>query len=585
MMGRDDPAVAEAIVLHAEAVCEHEDDLWHVIAQTNIPTNLLTDNRTGSKTGSKTDYKTDEMVRSFLYAKIKGLSQNELADRLKHRVTLLHCFQFDINDQEEAPVQQSFSYAWKNFSDGTQRIINAAAAGIAQAAVEHDVITDRMAVILEEDEDTDEADADEDDSESEQKQATRTIKLARKYAFPEFESGRCINRTYDDVEILDMIARTCAYTGSAHSEGEYGWLTDDDLTADGSTILRVIKEFTTPDDDDADLTIDEILNDDRMPDIEAIRGELMKSFDAAINNIITTLEGSGPFSDRRKTAAIDITHEQFYARPWVDKSNKIPKPEFPRMVSGYKKDNEYKRGYKYASITLAGDLAPIILGVEPVKENSKWEEDDAPSYSKAEMVDRLLAKAERFVDLDEVFLDRGFHSTGVYAAIEDRGITYTAPVPKYEDDYTVIKEIEEHPSADAAVNHDVPVVFDGDIHHHTEFLYVPSENEDKEGKYAVFITNRDRVETDEIEEICNRYSRRWDIESQYKSIKDCLPRTSSKDYRVRFCNFVLTALLYDLWRLTDYLIKVGKDVEIRSPPEVGFKTFVRAVGDFLRDIG
>jgi IS4 transposase len=253
------------------------------------------------------------------------------------------------------------------------------------------------------------------------------------------------------------------------------------------------------------------------------------------------------------------------------------------MVSGYKKDDTYKRGYKYATITLAGDLAPIILGVEPVKENSKWEEEDAPSYLKAEMVDRLLTKAEKFVDIDEVYLDRGFHSKGVYAAIEERGIIYTTPVPKYEDDLDAIKKIKQHPNANAAVKHDLPVALDGEIHHYAEYLYVPSRSEN--GKYAVFTTNRERVETDEIEAVCRGYRRRWDIENQYKSIGECFPRTSSTDYRVRFCNFVLTALMYNLWRLTDYLIKVGRDIDIRSSPEIGFNTFVRAFGNFLRDIG
>ncbi|WP_170845511.1 hypothetical protein [Halorientalis persicus] len=28
---------------------------------------------------------------------------------------------------------------------------------------------------------------------------------------------------------------------SAHGEGEYGWLTDDDTTASGDTILRVLR--------------------------------------------------------------------------------------------------------------------------------------------------------------------------------------------------------------------------------------------------------------------------------------------------------------------------------------------------------
>jgi IS4 transposase len=252
------------------------------------------------------------------------------------------------------------------------------------------------------------------------------------------------------------------------------------------------------------------------------------------------------------------------------------------MVSGYRKNDTIKRGYKYATITLAGDLAPIVLGVEPVKENSKWEKNNAPSYSKAEMVDRLLTKAEEFVNLDEVYLDRGFHSKEVYAAIDDRGITHTTPVPRYEEDLTAIENVKEHLIADAAVLHDLPVAVDGEVHHTAEYLYVPSS--EKNGKYTVFITNRNRVETHEIESVCSKYKRRWDIKNQYKSIGECLPRTSSKDYRVRFYNFVLTTLMYNFWRPTDYLIKAGRDIEIRSPPEIGFKTFVRAFGNFLRDI-
>ena len=255
------------------------------------------------------------------------------------------------------------------------------------------------------------------------------------------------------------------------------------------------------------------------------------------------------------------------------------------MVSGYKKSGEYKRGYKYATITLVGDLVPIPLAIEPVKENSNWEEDDAPSYSKAALVERLLDKALQFVDIDEVMFDRGFYSNDVYAAVADRGLTYLSPVPKYEDDYEVIKDIESHPEADAAVKHDVPFGHDGEVHHTAEFLYVPSSNDDADGKYAVFATNCGRVEPDEIEGVCNRYSRRWDIENQYKSVKAFLPKTSSKDYRVRLFSFTFAVLLYNLWRLTDYLVKLGIDREIRSPPVVTARTFVRAVSQSLRQGG
>ncbi|ELY76948.1 hypothetical protein C488_07462 [Natrinema pellirubrum DSM 15624] len=118
-------------------------------------------------------------------------------------------------------------------------------------------------------------------------------------------------------------------------------------------------------------------------------------------------EAGDPFDSRETVAAIDITHEQFHVWPWEDKEAGIAKPDYPKMVSGYKKDGEYKRGYKYATITLVGDHAPIVLGIEPVEEDSAWEPDDSPSYSKADLVSRLLDRAEQFVDLDMVMFDRG----------------------------------------------------------------------------------------------------------------------------------------------------------------------------------
>lgn len=578
-MERDDPAVAESIVVHAETLCEREDHLWDVINKLSIPVDLLTDRRDQNKV----DFETEEMVRAFLYKEIRGFSQSGLADELETSSSLVKSFGFTIKDLENTPSQQDFSYAWGKFTEDTQEIIEAAATSIADVAVEHDVISEGLVPSPpSEDDDQDK----QTKKEYKKEHATKTIRLARKHVLPEFQTGRARHRIYSDEAIWDMFARICERTGSAHSEGEYGWLTDDELTCHGSTFLRAIKKTGTPEDMDAQLTLSDFEDEDAMPQISRIRDNVMESFDAATDNIISSIRGEAPFDQGRKTvAAIDITHEQFHVWPWEDKDEGIVKPDFPQMVSGYKKDEEYKRGFKYATITLVGDHAPVILGVEPVKENSKWEPDGSPSFSKADLVDRLLEKAERFVDLDEVLFDRGFYSNEVYRRVHDRGLIYTSPVPKYEDDYEAIEDIEAHDTADAAVKHDVPFGHDGEVHHHAEFMYVPSRSDDADGKYAVFVTNRDRVEPDEVKSVCNGYRRRWDIENQYKSVKDFLPKTSSKDYRVRLCNFVLASLIYNLWRLTDYLIKVALDEEIRSPPVLTAKTFVRALGEFLRDIG
>lgn len=571
-MSATPPSIAASIVTHASAVCKHEDHLWDVIEQLSIPTENVHDQRQSHKT----TYETDSLLRAFLYQNIRGFSQAEFASRLSQRPVLLNCFGF-----ESAPTQQTLSHSWNQLDQQGKAVIEAAATGIAKEAAEHGIISEALTVETPDDDDP-QPDKERD---YQRTKTTKTIQLARKHALSEFDTGRAPHRTYSDADIWDMFARLCERNGSAHAESEYGWLTADDLTCHGSTFLRAIKKAGTPQDSETQLTLADFENDDPLPRINRIRDSLMESFDAATHNIINSIRGDDPFDDRNTVAAIDITHEQFHASPWTDKAAGSVKADFPAMVSGYKKGGEYKRGYKYATITLVGNHVPIILGIEPVKENSKWEPADSSSFSKAQLVDRLLEKAQRFVDLNEVLFDRGFYSHDVYATVHDRGLIYTSPVPTYEDDYEVIADIEAHETADAAVNHDVPFGHGGEIHHHAEMLYVPSQSDDADGAYAVFVTNRDRVEPNEIQRVCNGYRRRWDIENQYKSIKEFLPKTSSKDYRVRLCNFAFASLIYNLWRLTDYLVKVALDRDIRSSPVVTAKTFVRALGEHLRKFG
>ena len=564
-MTSDPSAVAESIIVHAETLCEREDHLWDVIRKLSIPVANLED----ARDQNRVDFGTDEMFRTLLFKGIRGISQNELAQRLGREPSLVKSFHLDITDLSDTPTQQELSYAHAQFSEDTQKSLNRTVAGIREVALENDVLTEGLVPSVP---DTEE-------------KAQKTLTLARKHVLPEFDTHRAAHKKYSDEVMLDMFASICANNGSAHSEAEYGWLTDDDLICDDSTFLRAIKKIATPEGSDDQLTFADFEDDDSMPGIDRIRDSVMTAFNAATENVVNSIRGDDPFDSRETVAAIDITHEQFHVWPWEDKEAGIAKPDYPKMVSGYKKDGEYKRGYKYATITLVGDHAPIVLGIEPVKENSKWEPADSPSYSKADLVSRLLDRAELFVDLDTVMFDRGFYVNRVYADVHERGLTYLSPVPTYEDDLAAIQNIQEHPTADAAVKHDVPVRIDGELHHEAEYLYAPSTSDDADGKYAVFVTNEDRVEPAEIRSIVNGYSRRWDIENQYKSIKSFMPKTSSTDYRLRLCNFALSTLIYNLWRLTDYLIKVALDEPIRSPPEITAKTFVRALGDFLREVG
>jgi hypothetical protein len=520
------------------------------------------------------------MARVYLYQQIFDLTQSDVATRLETRPSLLKELGLTT-----VPTQQNLSYAWEQFSGQTKAILDAAATGIAQEAVNQGIVMEaRVPIIPNEDDLTEDGNKATASREYVRKQGSKLVALARKHAFNEFDSHRDDNRIYEDEEILDLFSTACLTQGSAHSEGEAGWFLGENGICDDSTFLRVIKQFAMPAEQDLPKPLQEFRIKDIVAFTEEFRAVLRDAFDTATENILQTIRHDNPFDDRHVVAAIDFTHVPYHVWPWIDKDQKIPKANYPPMVSGYKKDGELKHGYTFATITIVGNNVPVILGLEPVKEHSEWEPADAPRDSKAEVVARLLDRAQQYVDLDEVLLDRGFYSDDVYAEIHDRDLLYTTPVPKYEDDYEAVKQIERKEDADAAVKHDVPLSVNEEVHHTAEFLYIPATADDADGNYAVFVTNRDRVEPEEIQHVTNSYSRRWDIENQYKSLKAFLPKTSSKDYRVRLFSFTFAALLYNLWRLTDFLVKVGLGRDIRSPPVVTAKTFVRAVGRFLREV-
>jgi hypothetical protein len=576
----DAPALAGAIVVHAGKLCESADYLRRVLSELSIPTEPLTDHR---QTAS-VNFDTEPMARVYIYQTIYDLAQSEVADRLQNRPALLKGLGLD-----QPPSQQNISYAWNQFSHRTKTTLEAAARGIAIEARDHDVISEALIPMdLDEGQDPLEDDEQTDSTISRahvREHGSKVVELARRHGFGEFDSHRAANRVYEDEQILDLFSDACLTQGSAHSEGEAGWFLDENDVCDDSTFLRVIKQFATPENEEVPASVQELEIEDIVAFTELYREELLGAFETATENILETIRHEDPFDDRHVVAAVDFTRVPYHVWPWIDKDEQIPKAEYPPMVSGYKDDGELKHGYTFATITIVGNDVPIILGIEPVKEHSEWEPEAAPADSKGEVVDVLLETAQQYVDLDEVLLDRGFYSNEVYAGIHERGLVYTTPVPKYEDDYEAIKNIQSREGVDAAVKHEVPFAVDGERHHTAEFLYVPATDEDAEGSYAVFVTNREHVAPAEIEHVTNSYNRRWDIENQYKSVKGFLPKTSSTDYRVRLFSFVFASLLYNLWRLTDYLVKVEAGRPIRSAPVVTARTFVRAVGRSLRDVG
>jgi hypothetical protein len=248
---------------------------------------------------------------------------------------------------------------------------------------------------------------------------------------------------------------------------------------------------------------------------------------------------------RPVTAAIDITTIPYYGDV-----------EAMPMVSGTK-DGE-GRAFKFATLSIIGRNIPLVLAVKPVRESSEWDEN--PPNQIHRVVRRLVQRAKDHVPIETVLCDREFDSMLVFQTLSNLDVNYLIPKRITSAERDVLERMDEDNQEVAVESASVHVETGS---HPMRFLYVPSTS--GEGT-TVFATNL-RVGPDEAETFCRRYSRRWQIENEYKSIKnDFLAKTSSKDYRVRLFYFVFAVLLYNIWRLTDFLLKAGVDGEMEYAP-------------------
>ena len=148
---------------------------------------------------------------------------------------------------------------------------------------------------------------------------SKVVELARRHGFGEFASHRAENMVYENEQILDLFSNACLTRGSAHSEGEAEWFLDENDICDDSTFLRVIEQFTTPENEKAPASVRELEIEDIVAFTELYREELMKAFETATESILTTTRHEEPFDDRHVVAAVDFTHVPYHVWPWIDK--------------------------------------------------------------------------------------------------------------------------------------------------------------------------------------------------------------------------------------------------------------------------
>jgi len=457
-------------------------------------------------------YSFSGVLRLFLYREITGQSYRTLAQYPE----LAEAFGLDT-----IPNESVLSRTWrKRFGDRVREFVQIAAHFVVKEVHDRDFsapgvrpkseVVDEESRSTEEDETAGRKFTDE--------QIYRTTRLARDHGFDGFDSGRAENATYDDTEFFELQTfMGMVGCGTPQGATRFQYRHGPDSGPHGDTHLRAVKQF------DPDSLID--------------------GFNVATERLLSVIKSEASFR-RPVTAAIDITTVPYYGD--VDG---MP------MVSGLSQE---ERAFKFATLSIVGLNIPLILAVEPIRESSAWDEN--PSNQIHRVVRRLVTRAKEHVPIETVLCDREFDAQRVYQTLSNLGVNYLIPKRINSTEQEVIEAMETDRQAVAVESASVHVEAGN---HSMQFLYVPSTKGDGT---TVFATNL-RVGPDEAETFCRRYSRRWQIENEYKSIKgDFLAKTSSKDYRVRLFYFVFAVLLYNIWRLTDFLLKAGVDGEMDHAP-------------------
>ncbi|MFC6722962.1 transposase [Halobium palmae] len=461
-----------------------------------------------------TSYSFEGLLKLFVYRETTGCSYRSFS----RYPELRESFGLD-----KMPGESVLSRSWSNrFNETTQTFVTTAAHYLVRTIHDRDLPVPEVRPKEEvADSRKSEAEEAEPDSGDEFDDGTiyQTTRLAKEHGFGSFDSGRAGNLTYNDNRFFELQTFIgMVGCGTLQGAARFKFRQGAEYGPHGDTHLRAVKQFDS-------------------------RG-LIDGFHDATEQLLSSIRNESSFR-RPITAAIDITTVPYYGEV----------EEMP-MVSGTM--NPEEKAFKFATLSIVGRNVPLVLAVEPVRESSPW--DQNPPNQIHRIVRQLVRRAKELVPIETVLCDSEFDSKAVYQTLSNLGVNYLIPKRVHATEKRVIDTMEAE-GREVAVE---PASVHLDVGSHPmRFLYVPSTKSDGT---AVFATNI-RVSADEAEAVCRRYSSRWQIENEYKSIKnDFLAKTSSKDYRVRLFYFVFAVLLHNIWRLTDFLLKAGVGGEMDYAP-------------------
>lgn len=584
----EDHRVVAALAEQADDLCHIHDHATRVIKHLDIPTDTFSD----YEHPGDADFPIEGIVKVFLYKELNGFSQAETARRLRGAAYVYTRF-----DLPRPITQAGISHNWRNRLTRSDRsLIEYAADRIREVCQEHDVIDTRHEPALDP--------ADSHGSTLEEDQIMDAVERATELGFSEFTDPRASNATYALQAYFERQAYlNLAKAGTTTESRRFERLSDREEVPHGSSHNRTMKKVAEPAPQTA---LRDFQDGTGRNEWQEIRDAVLPAFHAGVENMLDEIAGRNRSGIREPVnAAFDITTWDYWVSPfrdeedveWWEEAVEIehrdgstrevyPKQDYPEMVAGVKEGHQ--RAYKFATLTIVAEDTPIVIAIEPVRDRRAWESDDVETRTRGELVARLLEQADRHVDINKVFADREFDSYEVRHRIDQHDQYYVIGKRKQAADKVAIEKTVEHEAVDVSVEHGW-LTYESE-RHPVSFLYLPKDTatdteEYIEGDYAVFTVNA-HVGPDRAMGLAEQYRHRWMIENEYKTIKKhFLPTSASSDYRNRFLYFVIGVMLYNVWRLANFILRDEVDVNLGEDPAILAGEIVELVGLCLFDPG
>jgi hypothetical protein len=497
-------------------------------------------------------------------------------------------FGFDLDADEQAPCRTTYDRAWNDrLSDDLRQYLAHTATRVRAYAHEEGIPLGLDELEREPDDKSSASRSTQD--RAIRRKTRRVLEQVSGLVFPLIEFGRADNAQYNTETYLGAETLMCLngvaaeqgmeiYADNAAALAEAQTETD---SAVGETGNMPEKASTSPTaeldwmDVDLDSELDERRGED--PDVpETPTGDahlrtiqlldhddILQLVQNGIGVIVNAASRHTDLFERQVTAAIDITTVGY----WADGDEL-------EMVMGAPPDKEYDECYEFATLSVVGENTKFTLAMRPRKKGEHY----------GEVVRDLLMKAKQYVTIDTVYADSAFAAVSVIQALEHHRTKYVIPIPKN----VRVKRFIQRMDNDVAVKHDH--VMYGQVLGSPQLapakttpVAVPSHND--EDKTVAFITNKDvddeiGVERRWTKGAIDKYSRRMAIENSYKQIKDFLAWTTSKEYCVRLFHFAFAVFLYNIWLLTDLLVKKALGID-QLKPRLKAKRFLNLLDNFI----